>query len=232
MSSVRFDWRVHLAAADRPLDEYDGLRLLADYGIPVAASAIITSHNDIPSVARQLGYPLALKTASGIAHKSDAGGVLLGLADDGALAEVYARLSAKHGPRVLVQRMAPAGVELVLGVVNDAQFGLFLTIGIGGVFVEVLRDMRLLKLPVDPEAIEAALGNLRGVALLHGARGRPPVDLRVVAQAAHRLTLLAGDLRDVIAAIDVNPLIAYADGVVAVDALVVPHGAAQWNHGV
>jgi acetate---CoA ligase (ADP-forming) len=225
-------WCARMAATERPLDEYDGLRLLAYYGIPVAASALVASHNDLVAAARQLGYPLAIKTASGIAHKSDAGGVLLGLADDEALAEAYARLATTHGPRVLAQRMAPPGVELVLGIVNDVQFGLFLTLGIGGVFVEVLRDTRLLKLPADLEAIEAALSSLRGAALLAGARGRPPVDLWAVAQAAHRLALLAYDLRDVVAAIDVNPLIAYADGVVAVDALVVPRGAAQWNHGV
>jgi acyl-CoA synthetase (NDP forming) len=174
------------------------------------------------AAARQLGYPLALKTASGFAHKSDIGGVLLGLADEPALAEAYAHLAMSHGPRVLVQCMAPPGVELALGVVNDAQFGLFLALGIGGVFVEVLRDTRLLKLPTDRRIIEAALSSLRGAALLHGARGRPPVDLRAVVQAAQRLAQLADDLRDVIAAIDVNPLIAYADGVVAVDALVVP----------
>jgi acyl-CoA synthetase (NDP forming) len=220
-------WHARLAAADRPLDEYDGARLLADYDIPVAASALVTSHTDIMAAARQLGYPLALKTASGIAHKSDTGGVLLGLADDAALAEGYARLAATHGPRVLVQRMAPAGVELALGVVNDAQFGLFLALGIGGVFVEVLRDTRLLKLPADLEAIEAAFAGLRGAALLRGVRGRPPVDLAAVAQTAQRLALLADDLRDVIAAIDVNPLIAYADGVVAVDALVVPRNGVQ-----
>jgi acyl-CoA synthetase (NDP forming) len=215
-------WGARLAAADQPFDEYDGARLLSDYGIPVAESALVTSHNELLSAARRLGYPLALKTASGVAHKSDAGGVLLGLADHAALADAYARLATSHGPRALVQRMAPAGVELALGVVNDAQFGLFLALGIGGVFVEVLRDMRLLKLPVDAETIEAALSSLRGAALLHGARGRPPVDLAAVVRAAQRLALLAGDLRDVIAAIDVNPLIAYEDGVVVVDALVAP----------
>jgi acyl-CoA synthetase (NDP forming) len=230
--SANATWRAHLAAADRPLDDYDGLRLLGDYGIPIAASALATSHNEALDAARRLGYPLALKTASGAAHKSDIGGVLLGMADEGALAEAYARLAAAHGPRVLAQRMAPAGVELALGVVNHAQFGLFLALGIGGVLVEVLGDTRLLKLPVDPETIEGALNSLRGAALLHGARGRPPVDLRAVVQAAQRLALLANDLRDVIAAIDVNPLIAYADGVVAVDALVLPRSAAQWNQGV
>jgi acyl-CoA synthetase (NDP forming) len=229
---VRSDWRARLAAADRPLDEYDALRLLGDYGIPIARSVLVTSHNETMAAAQRLGFPLALKTASGLAHKSDAGGVLLGLADETALAKAYARLAEAHGPRVLVQRMAPPGVELVLGVVNDAQFGLFLALGIGGLFVEVLRDTRLLKLPADRGAIEAALCSLRGAALLHGARGRPPVDLRAVVRAAQQLALLADDLHDVIAAIDVNPLLAYEDGVLAVDALVVPRGLVQGNHGV
>jgi acyl-CoA synthetase (NDP forming) len=230
ISNVRSDWLARLAAADHPMDEYHGLRLLADYGIPVEVSALATSHNDLLAIAQQLGYPLALKTASGVAHKSDVGGVLLGLADDEALAEAYAHLAA-HGPRVLAQRMAPPGVELVLGIVNDTRFGLFLALGIGGVFVEVLRDTRLLKLPTDLETIEATLSSLRGAALLRGARVLAG-GLRAVALAAQQLALLAEDLRDAVAAIDFNPLIAYADGVVAVDALVVPRGAAQWNHGV
>jgi acyl-CoA synthetase (NDP forming) len=221
--ATRDVWRTRLADA-HPLDEYEGARLLADYGIPTMAAALAGSLDEALAAAGQIGFPLALKTASGSAHKSDSGGVLLGLADEAALATAYRQLELTHGPRVLVQRMAPAGVELVIGVVNDAQFGLFLMLGLGGVFVEVLRDTRLLKLPADRQAIEAALASLRGAALLRGARGRPPAHIGALIDAAHRLGLLAEDLGDAITAIDVNPLIAYSDGVVAVDALVVPAG--------
>ncbi len=187
------------------------------------AAELAGSLDEALAAAGRIGYPLALKTASGIAHKSDSGGVLLGLGDEAALAAAYRQLEETHGPRVLVQRMAPAGVEIVLGIVNHAQFGLFLMLGLGGVFVEVLRDTRLLKLPAEPAAIEAALVSLRGAALLRGVRGRPPAHIGAVVDAAQRLALLAEDLRDQIAAIDVNPLIAYADGAAAVDVLVVGH---------
>jgi acyl-CoA synthetase (NDP forming) len=117
--------------------------------------------------------------------------------------------------------MVSGGVALILGIINDAQFGLLLLVGIGGVWAEVLDDTKLLLLPATAAAVKQAFLSLRGSPLLLGARGRPPVDLDAVAEAALGLARLAADCSDQILEIDVNPLIARSDGVIAVDALVV-----------
>jgi acetyltransferase len=119
--------------------------------------------------------------------------------------------------------MVPEGVEMILGLVNDAQFGALLALGLGGIFVEVLKDSRLVMLPAAPEAVRSSLLSLRsGTALLKGARGRPPADVEAVVDAALRLSALAADLGDLIAAVDINPLMALPNGAVAVDALIIP----------
>lgn len=205
----------------KSLDEHDSLLLLAQYGVPVAESQIATSLAEAQQAARELGYPVALKTAAGAAHKTDADGVRLNLHDEAAVEAAYRSLSERLGARVLVQRMAPPGVELILGLTRDPQFGLLLTLGLGGIFVEVLRDTCLLLLPFRPEAVRRALHSLRGAPVLTGARGRPPVDIEAVVQTALRLNDLAAGLGERIVALDINPLIASPHGAVAVDALII-----------
>jgi acyl-CoA synthetase (NDP forming) len=204
------------------LDEYGSLQLLARYGIPVAEARIATSLDEAVRAACELGYPVALKTATGHAHKTEADGVRLNLYGDGAVEAAYRNLSERLGARVLVQRMAPPGVELILGLARDPQFGLLLTLGLGGIFVEVMRDVRLLMLPVQPAAVRRALSSLRGAPVLAGVRGQPPVDTEAIVQTALRLNTLAADLGEDIAALDINPLIASPHGAVAVDALIIP----------
>jgi acyl-CoA synthetase (NDP forming) len=213
--------RRRLQEAAGPLDESASLPFLDAYGLPCAARAVASSEAEAVAVAARLGYPVALKV-TGQSHKSDQGGVCLNLNDGEALAQAYADLAARFGARVLVQRMAPAGVELLLGLVTDAQFGALLTIGVGGIFVEVLKDTRLLMLSATRAEVRAALLGLRGAALLHGVRGQPPTDVEAVVEAALRLAALAADLGDLIEALDINPLIAGPRGVVAVDALIIP----------
>jgi acyl-CoA synthetase (NDP forming) len=118
--------------------------------------------------------------------------------------------------------MIVGGVEIMLGVVNDPQFGLFLMVGLGGIFVEVLKDRKWLMLPATRAEVKEALLGLRGAARLNGAGGEPPIDVEAVIDAALRLSVLALDAGEAIAAIDVNPLIALPHGAVAVDALIVP----------
>lgn len=203
------------------LDEYDSLQLLARYGITVAESRIAESRDDAVRAARDLGYPVALKTAAGAHHKSDVGGVRLNLYGDGAVESAYGNLSERLGARVLVQRMTEPGLEIILGITRDPQFGLLLTLGLGGIFVEVLREARLLMLPTHAEAVRRALHSLRGAQVLAGVRGQPPVDAEAIVQAALRLGHLAADLGEQIAALDINPLIASPRGAVAADALII-----------
>jgi acyl-CoA synthetase (NDP forming) len=144
------------------------------------------------------------------------------LADSDELTAAYRDFEARLGPRVLVQEMVPDGCELLLGLVFDPQFGPMLTIATGGIFVEVLKDFRMLPLPTTSTEVADALASLRGAPLLRGVRGRPPADLEAIVRAALSLAALASDLGDCIGEVDVNPLVALPDRAVVVDALVVP----------
>ncbi|MCP3996046.1 MAG: CoA-binding protein, partial [bacterium] len=129
------------------------------------------------------------------------------------------------GPRVLVQEMAPEGVELALGTVLDAQFGPLVMVAAGGVWVEILEDRAFALPPLDRVRAEKLLAELAVGKLLRGVRGAEPADVGSVVDAMVRLSVLALDLGDRLAALDVNPLIAGPGGCMAVDALVVPHSA-------
>jgi acyl-CoA synthetase (NDP forming) len=219
-------WRRRLGDPGRPLDEAEALALLADWGVPVVAAEVATSPEAAQAAARRIGWPVALKTAApGVAHKSDVGGVWLGLDGPDRLAAAYADLADRLGPRALVAAMAGPGVELALGVVADPQFGPLLMVAAGGVLVEVLRDRRFALPPVDHRQALALLDRLAVRPLLDGARGAPPADLDAVARAVVSLSTLAVDLGPTLAALDVNPLLAGPDGCVAVDALVVAASA-------
>ncbi len=178
------------------------------------------------SLAEKLGFPVAIKVASpDISHKSDVGGVRLGLASGSEVAEatedmlarVRAARPAAHLRGVQVQRMVPQGKELLLGVVRDPQFGPLVMVGFGGVYVEVLKDTALRLAPVGPDEALAMLDELRMSPVLRGVRGEPPVDRQALAEVISRFARLAVDFPD-LGEIELNPLVAGPDGVVAVDA--------------
>jgi acyl-CoA synthetase (NDP forming) len=220
---ARERWRRRLAEGDRGLSEAEGLALLGDWGVPVVAAEVAGRLEEALAAAGRVGWPVALKTAApGVMHKSDVGGVRLGLDGPGRLAAAYADLAERLGPRVLVAAMAGPGVELALGVVADPQFGPLVMVAAGGVLVEVLGDRRFALPPVDHGQAMAMLDRLAVRPLLDGVRGAPPADLDAVARAVVDLSVLAVDLGDRLAALDVNPLVAGPDGCVAVDALVIP----------
>jgi acyl-CoA synthetase (NDP forming) len=219
---ARERWRVRLGEGG-PLDEAEGLALLADWGIPVVAAEVAADLDGALAAAARVGWPVALKTAApGMAHKSEVGGVRLGLDGPDRLADAYAELAGRLGPWVTVAAMAGPGVELALGVVADPQFGPLVMVAAGGVLVEVLRDRRFSLPPVDHGRALGMLERLAVRPLLDGVRGARPVDRDAVADAVVRLSVLAVDLGDRLAALDVNPLVADPDGCIAVDALVIP----------
>jgi hypothetical protein len=223
---ARDRWRARLGEPGRAFDEAEGLALLGDWGVPVVAAEVATSLEEVVAAGGRVGWPVVLKTAApGIAHKSDVGGVVRGLDGPERLAAAYADLAGRLGPRVLVAAMAGPGVELALGVVHDAQFGPLVMVAAGGVLVEVLGDRRFALAPVDRRQALAMLDRLAVRRLLDGVRGAPPADLDAVADAVVNLSTLAVDLGPSLAALDVNPLIAGADGCVAVDALVIAASA-------
>lgn len=202
------------------LDEFASKQLLDAYGILTPKEVVVTSLAEALQAADRIGWPVALKTANGELHKSERGGVHLNLQTPEALSAAYRDLEARLGPRTLVQQMITGGVEMILGIANDSQFGLMLVVGLGGIFVEVLQDRRLVMLPASSLAIREALLGLRGAAILNGTRGKPPVDVDAVVDAARRLSALALDLGEGLAEIDLNPLLALPRGAVVVDALI------------
>ncbi|MGE0006026.1 MAG: acetate--CoA ligase family protein [Parvibaculaceae bacterium] len=215
-------WRNRLMTGT-PLDESEGLALIADYGIAVPRFRMAESAAEALAAAQAIGFPVALKTAApGIRHKSDRHGVVLGLADEAALGEAYRSMSERLGPRVLVAEMAGRGVEIALGIVNDAQFGPYLVIASGGIWIEVLRDRAVALPPVDRDRAAALIDALRVRPLLDGRRGAEPADLAALGRAVASLSAIAEDLGDLIAEMDVNPLIVSAAGATAVDALILP----------
>jgi acyl-CoA synthetase (NDP forming) len=221
-NEVRERWRDRLASGG-PFDELEGLALLSDYGVPVVASVRADTLEDAISAAEGIGFPVAMKTAApGVEHKSDVGGVRLGVDDSPSLEDAYTDLERRLGPQVTVAPMAPPGVEIALGIVRDPQFGPLVLVGAGGVLVEIMRDRRLAMPPLDDVRARSLVDRLEIRPLLDGVRARPPSDVDALAHAVVALSWLAHDLGDHLEALDANPVTCSADGCVAVDALLIP----------
>jgi acetate---CoA ligase (ADP-forming) len=197
--------------------------LLADYGIPVARTRAAGSAEAALAAAAEIGYPVVLKTGEpGVAHKSDAGGVLLGIAGPAGLATGYADLAGRFGPRVLVCETAGPGTELSVGIAADPDLGPLVVVGAGGVLVEHLADRVVALPPVGVGQARRMLSRLRVARLLRGFRGQPPADLDAVVRAITGVSTIACELGDELAELDINPLICGPASAVAVDVLAVP----------
>ncbi|MBV8427123.1 MAG: acetate--CoA ligase family protein, partial [Hyphomicrobiales bacterium] len=194
--------------------------LLAGAGIAVPRGVRL-GRDEMPDAAcAGLRPPFALKAiARALVHKSDAGGVALGLAD--AAAGMRDRLAGHGLEGFLVEEMAPAGHELVLGGLNDARFGPLVMVGLGGIFVELLRDFSLRLAPVGLEEAHAMLRELKGFKLLEGARGRPSSDKEAIARAIVDLSSFALAHAHEIVSCDINPFLVLSKGAVALDAVIV-----------
>ncbi len=217
-------WRARLATGG-PLFEAEALDLLSDYGVPTARRAAANDLSGALAAAKRIGYPVALKTAEDHAHKTERRGVLLGLDGRDALAAAYEDLSERLGPRVLVQEMAPRGIEIALGAVDDPEFGPVVMVAAGGALVELIGDAAVALAPFGEDEAQALLDGLKAARLLEGWRGAPPADRGALARSIARVSRLAADLAGAYAQIDVNPVIIGPDGAVAVDALFTPHTA-------
>jgi acetyltransferase len=206
-------------------------RLFEEFGIPVAPTAFAHSAEEAAAAAQRLGFPVALKVESAeITHKSDVGGVALNLVDNGAVREAHARIFSKVGSRVpiakiagvIVQRMAGEGVEMILGIKRDPLFGPVVLCGLGGILVELLKDVAVGIPPLSRGQAHDMLTRLRGFQILGGVRGKPPVDIDSLCEAIVGVSRLAVSLGDQLLGLDINPLIVLpkGQGVVAVDAVV------------
>ena len=221
---VRERWR-HRLASGEPLDELEGLALLSDYGVPVVESVRADTLEDAIAAAERIGFPVAVKTAApGVQHKSEVGGVRLGVDDSPSLEDAYTDLERRLGPQVTVAPMAPPGVEIALGIVRDPQFGPLVLVGAGGLLVEIMRDRRLAMPPLDEVRARSLVDRLEIRPLLDGVRGQPKADVDALTRTIVAVSWLAHDLAAHLEALDANPLICGPNGCVAVDALVVPQG--------
>jgi len=219
-------------AGEGMLPEYQGKAWLAELGLPTPVGALASSVEEALAITARIGYPVVLKAqAAALPHKSDVGGVIVGIRDDEALRRAWHRMQldvAHARPELvldglLVEGMAaPGGVEMILGAKRDAQWGPVLMVGLGGVWTELLHDVRLLPADASPEAIRAELSQLRGVGLLQGARGAPPADVEALVAALARIgAAFVAEPR--LLELDVNPLFVYpsGQGVLALDAVLI-----------
>ena len=220
--------------------EYAGKALLARLGMPVPRGALAKTLSDAQAIAERIGYPVVIKAQSTeLTHKSDVGGVIVGIAGTDELATAWRRIeeniaAARPGVAagrpglildgILVEAMAPPGVEMVVGGRRDPDWGPVVMAGLGGVWVEALHDVRLMPPDLSRDAIMTELGKLKAAGLLAGLRGRPPAD---VAALADVIALIGALLRarPEVAEIDINPLVVTPHGVLALDVLLVTAGA-------
>jgi acyl-CoA synthetase (NDP forming) len=214
------------------LTEHGSKALLARYGVPLPPEALAKSEDEAVAAAAKIGGAVALKVQSpDILHKTEAGAVILGASGDAAVREGYRTVSSRaraahpnaHVEGVLVQAMAPRGVEMILGVTRDADYGPMLMAGLGGIHVEVLRDVAFAPVPLGHEDASRLLGELRGAALLDGVRGTKPADREALVELIVALSRFAADHADAVAEIDLNPVIVHpvGEGLTVVDALIV-----------
>jgi acetate---CoA ligase (ADP-forming) len=206
-------------------------RLLESFGIPVVPTQLARSPEEAAAAAEHIGFPVALKIESvQISHKSDVGAVALGLSSSTEVRDAFRRLHERviaklptaETAGVVVQRMAPEGVEMIIGIKRDPLFGPVVICGFGGVLVELLKDVAIGIPPLSRQQAHDLLTRLRGQPLLAGLRGKPPADVDSLCDTIVRVSHLAVSLGDQLLALDINPLLVHANsyGVIAVDALV------------
>ncbi|WP_458095040.1 acetate--CoA ligase family protein [Roseomonas sp. WA12] len=202
-------------------DEAQAKRLLAEAGIAPVPEVAVGDAESAVSAAREIGFPVVMKLLSpDILHKSEVGGVLLGIADEDGVRAAHARLLANAavnapGARVtgiLVARQVVGAVEMALGITRDPVFGPVVMVGLGGVFIEVLRDVALRRCPVDATEAERMIRSLRGFPLLDGARGRPRADVPALARAVSALSAFAMAAGERLVSVDVNPVLVLPEG--------------------
>ena len=210
------------------LSEYNSKNKLAEWGIPSAESRLVNTEEEVQQAIRDLGFPLVAKICSAdILHKTDIGGVRLGIDDEAGAMEAFAEILAnakKHEPDaniegVLFQKMVDKGVEIIIGVKNDPQLGPAVMCGLGGVFVEMFKDVSLCPAPISRKEATDMVMSLKSAQLLTGYRGSAPLDIEALVDVIVRVGDMAKAQKDSLVEMDINPLFVYEKGVCAVDAV-------------
>lgn len=203
------------------LTEVESKDVFSAYGLPIAPTQLAKTEDDAVAIAKKIGYPVVMKIVSPqILHKSDAGGVKVNIKDEAAVRDAFKTILANaknykadaqiHG--IAVQEMAPWGTECIIGSVNDATFGPTVMFGLGGIFVEVLKDVTFRVAPISQGQAEKMIGEIRGAPILAGARGESPRDRKMLAEILCKYATMIYDLKDEISETDANPVLVYEEG--------------------
>ena len=208
------------------LTEVEAKNILSEAGIPVVQTKIARSKKEVISLSREIGFPVALKIiSSDIIHKSDAGGVRLGLKNYTQVGKAYTEIITSIKEKfpqakiegISVQRMAPPGVEVIIGMTKDPQFGALLMFGLGGITVEILKDVSFRIVPISRKDATEMIREIKGYPLLKGYRGGNPVDLPFLEELIMKVSDFVEKYPE-IKELDLNPIFAYSKGALAVDA--------------
>lgn len=211
------------------LNEVEAKQLLSDAGVPIVTTVLATTRDDAIAHADSMGYPIVLKIVSpDIVHKSDVGGVKVGIHNSSEAAIAFDEIitNAKQAvpdadiTGIAVQKMVPDGTEVIIGMTTDPQFGPVMMFGLGGIMVEVLKDVTFRIIPLAERDARQMIDEIKGHAILEGVRGQPPVSKEALCQAILKVAEFITHHPEV-QELDLNPMIAYADGVIAVDARIV-----------
>jgi len=216
-----------LALDQKVITEESSKKILADYGIKVPPYALVTTPGEAEKKATEIGFPLVAKVVSPeILHKTDVKGVKVGIKSgseaEAVFSEMYDRLSKQYQIKgILLEKMVPPGVEIIIGLQNDAQFGPVLMVGLGGIFTEVFQDVSFRVLPINENDAEEMLTDLKGSKLLKGFRGSEAIDIGVLKDALLKIGRLGIDLAPYFESVDFNPVILYPRDYCVVDAKII-----------
>ena len=209
------------------ITEESSKEILSEYGIKVPQYALVTSSDEAVKKSKEIGFPLVAKIVSAdILHKTDVGGVKVGLRSEDevkkAFDDMYHRLKEKFDVKgVLLEKMVPNGVELIIGLQNDSQFGPSIMVGLGGIYTELLKDVSFRVLPITKDDAIKMLNSLRGRDILKGFRGSKTVNMDMISEAIVNIGTLGVDLAGKYESIDFNPVVVYPDGYFVVDAKII-----------
>ncbi len=209
------------------ITEESSKEILSEYGIKVPQYALVTSSDEAVKKSKEIGFPLVAKIVSAdILHKTDVGGVKVGLRSEDevkkAFDDMYHRLKEKFDVKgVLLEKMVPNGVELIIGLQNDSQFGPSIMVGLGGIYTELFKDVSFRVLPITKDDAIKMLNSLRGRDILKGFRGSKAVNMDMISEAIVNIGTLGVDLAGKYESIDFNPVVVYPDGYFVVDAKII-----------
>ena len=211
---------------ERSLLETEAKELLREYGIPVPDFKLIKSEEEITGLAKEINFPIVMKIVSpDIIHKTDAGGVKIGIKDEMEARSAYQEIifeAKKYNKKakisgVIVYPMIPQGTEIIIGIMKDPHFGPVIMFGLGGIFVEVLKDISFRILPIEERDAREMITEIKGYEILKGVRGEGPKDIKAIKNILLKISQLALENPE-ISEIDLNPVFVFEKGLHAIDA--------------